>query len=424
MKDFSTFITDLSRLIEFKSVCGKPASGAPFGTEIKKTLNLFLKLAQSFGFETIDYDGYAGEIYFGQGEEIGIIGHLDVVPVSLGWNTDPWKLTEIDGVFYGRGVSDDKTPLLCCLYALKELKESGLTVNKKFRLFVGCDEETGWRDVAYLKTKTTLPEYGFSPDGNFPLSYAEKGITVVDFKFPALKNFYDVKGGTVVNAVCDYAQARAKKNGIDKSLLKKYNLSLRDGNLIESFGVAAHGSLPHLGKNAIKPLLEYFRDMGENLDGVIDSLFNDIHGIGKIYNEQGYVTLSPDIISEKDGFITISCDCRIPAPLNQSDLLNVFDKFGLDYTTTERHPSVLVEKDGWFVKTLLNAYDSITGENSQPISLGGSTFSRAFNKGCAFGPQFNGHNDHIHDANENIPKENLLKAYKVYKTAIFGLNEK
>ena len=424
MKDFSAFIADLTHLIACKSTCGKPTSGAPFGAEIRKALNYFLKTARSFGFETVDYDGYAGEVRFGEGEEVGIIGHLDVVPVSLGWNTDPWTLTEVDGVYYGRGVSDDKTPLLCCLYALKELKDSGVAVNKKFRLFVGCDEETGWRDVDYLNKKTNLPEYGFSPDGNFPLSYAEKGITVVNFTFPALKNFYDIKGGTVVNAVCDYAQARARKDGINKPLLEKHGLTLRDGNLIESFGKAAHGSSPHLGKNAIKPLLEYFLETGENLQNVIDCLFNDIHGVGKINNEQGSTTFSPDIITEKNGLITISCDCRIPAPLGKNDILPVFDRFGINYTATEKHPSVLVEKDGWFVKTLLASYNSVTGESGKPISLGGSTFSRAFKKGCAFGPQFEGHNDRIHDANENAPKENILKCYEIYKSAIFALAKK
>ena len=154
MRDFSQYILDLEKLISYKTVYSKPEKNAPFGTEIANCFNFFLDLAKSFGFETINYDGYAGEIVFGEGKEVGIIGHLDVVPTGLGWETDPFPLTEKNGVYYGRGVSDDKAPLLSCLYALKELKNSGLKINKKFRLFVGCDEETGWRDIDYLKTKT------------------------------------------------------------------------------------------------------------------------------------------------------------------------------------------------------------------------------------------------------------------------------
>ena len=106
--------------------------------------------------------------------------------LGIGWNTDPFVLTKIDGVYYGRGVQDDKAPILACLYALKELKESGIAPKRKFRLIVGCNEESGWQDVEYIKKKTSLPEFGFSPDGNFPLSYAEKGILLVKIALPIL----------------------------------------------------------------------------------------------------------------------------------------------------------------------------------------------------------------------------------------------
>ena len=41
-------------------------------------------------------------------------------------------------------------------------------------------------------------------------------------------------------------------------LLEKHGLKLKDGNIIESFGKAAHGSNPHLGKNAFKPFVADF----------------------------------------------------------------------------------------------------------------------------------------------------------------------
>lgn len=418
MKNFNEYINDLKTLISFKSTLSTADKNAPFGIETRKTLDHFLSIANSFGFDTVDYDGYAGEVVFGCGQEIGVIGHLDVVPTGIGWNTDPWTLEEIEGVYYGRGVSDDKLPLLSCLYALKELKDEGINPTRKIRLFAGCNEETGWQDVDYLLSHTTLPEYGFSPDGNFPLSYAEKGILVATFALPKLNKFYDLKGGTAVNAVCDYASVRASDGGIDRELLEKFNLKLSNGNLIESFGKAAHGSTPHLGKNALLPLFNYFIDMGEDYKAVIDYLFNDILGVDNLKNEQGKVTFSPNIISEKNGLFYISCDCRIPAPITFKQVTDILDRFNIPYTASEKHPPVMVEKDGWFVKTLLDSYNSITGENATPISMGGSTFARAFEKGCAFGPKFNGHDDKIHDANENVPKENLLKAFEIYKLTL------
>lgn len=421
MKDFNLFIDTLKTLISFKSVYANPTPDAPFGIENKNALQFFLKTASDMGFETINYDNYIGEIVFGEGEEVGIIGHLDVVPVGSNWQTDPFTLTNIDGKYFARGVSDDKGPLLSCLFALKELKDSGKTPKRKIRLFAGCDEESGWRDVEYLKTKTTLPEYGFSPDGNFPLSYAEKGMTEIAFALPKIKGFFDIKGGTVVNAVCDYACAMAKDGFINQELLSKHGLSLKNDNVIESFGKAAHGSTPHLGKNAIKPLLEYMRDMGENLGFVIDCLFNDKFEIGKMQNEQGFVTFSPDLISQKGDVVTITCDCRIPAPFTLDDVMEKVNNFNLPVKIKCRHAPLMVEKDGWFIKTLIKAYDSVMHTNAQPISMGGSTFARAFNKGCAFGCSFEGYDNKIHDAGENESEQNLLTAYEIYKNAIFDL---
>ena len=166
-----------------------------------------LEHAREMGFETINYDNYAGEVCFGEGQEIGIIGHLDVVPVGEGWQTNPFELVEKDGFLFGRGVLDDKLPMLLVLYALNELKNSGEKTNKRFRLFLGCNEETGWKDLDYLKSKTTMPEYGFSPDGNFPVCYAEKGIYIIKVQIPKLKNFSSLSGGTVINAVCAHATA-------------------------------------------------------------------------------------------------------------------------------------------------------------------------------------------------------------------------
>ncbi len=420
MQNFSQFISHLSKLISFESILDEPKPNAPFGTNIRNCIDWFLGLAKDFGFETIDYDGYAGEIVYGKGEEVGIIGHLDVVPIGIGWNSDPFTLTCRDNVYYGRGVCDDKSPLLSCLYALKELKDSGINVNKKIRLIVGCDEENGWRDIDYLNTKTTLPEYGFSPDGDFPISYAEKGITEVAFNISKLKNFTDIKGGTALNAVCDYVSVRplisTRQNELDK-----FGLSLDDNGYIVSKGKSAHGSSPQLGINAMLKLFEYLLFKGEDVKDVLDYLFYDKKGIFSLKNEQGVVTISPDLITEDENGITITCDCRIPAPLTLEDVKPIFDSFGISYSTKVRHEPMMSEKNGKFVQTLLSAYNEITGENAQPISMGGSTFARAFKKGSAFGPKLKGHIDNIHDANENVSTKQILTAYNIYKKAIFDL---
>ena len=80
-----------------------------------------------------------------------------------------------------------------------------------------------------------------------------------------------------------------------------------------------------------------------------------------------------------------------------------------------------VEKDGWFVKALLSSYNTVMQEDAKPISIGGSTYARAFKKGCAFGAGFPNHNNGAHEANESFSKQEMLKCFEIYKLAIENL---
>ena len=409
----------LNNLLSFNSVKSKPLLNKPFGEENRRAYDYFINLAKDFGFSTVDYDGYAGEVIYGEGQEIGIIGHLDIVPAGTGWSVNPFALTEKDGYYYGRGISDDKGPMLCCLYALKELKEQNVEFNKKIRLIVGCNEESGWADLEYLNTKTTLPEYGFPPDGNFPIGYAEKGVYPTVFRLPKLKNFKNLSGGTAINAVCGFASV-VPNFPVRKDLLKTLNLK-QNGNAIESVGVSCHGSTPWLGKNALKPLFELFLQSGEAVQPVYDFLFKDLGWINSLKSEQGQTTLSPNLITETETELLISCDVRLPAPLTQRQLQERLDSTGLDYSFTETHPPFMTDKDGWFVQTLINTYNEVMNANELPQSLGGSTFARAFRKGVSFGPHFPFEEGVAHNPDERIKVESFQKLYQIYKRAILEL---
>ena len=82
MKDFEEMKQSLKKLITFPSVQEAPAGDKPFGEGVFAALDYFLNLAKSFGFETINYDNYIGEVDFGEGkteeDEIAVLAHLDV----------------------------------------------------------------------------------------------------------------------------------------------------------------------------------------------------------------------------------------------------------------------------------------------------------------------------------------------------------
>lgn len=84
------------------------------------------------GMKTENYDNYIGEIEFGEGEEtLGILGHIDVVPEGNNWTHPPFSGKIIDGKVYGRGASDNKGPVIACLYAMKCLKDLNVKLKKK-----------------------------------------------------------------------------------------------------------------------------------------------------------------------------------------------------------------------------------------------------------------------------------------------------
>lgn len=72
-------------------------------------------------------------------------GHYDVVSADANqtkWNTDPFQLTSINGFLYGRGVTDNKGPLLAALYAAAELtQKKELACNVVF--LIEGEEESG-----------------------------------------------------------------------------------------------------------------------------------------------------------------------------------------------------------------------------------------------------------------------------------------
>jgi acetylornithine deacetylase len=91
-------------------------------------------------------------------------GHVDVVPVDgQDWSTDPFRLTEADGRYYGRGTCDMKGFVASCLAAVPDMVAAPLA--KPIHLAMSYDEEVGCRGVrtllAVLKDRPLKPEACF-----------------------------------------------------------------------------------------------------------------------------------------------------------------------------------------------------------------------------------------------------------------------
>ena len=178
----------LTRWINIPSVKDEPAPGAPFGAEVRRMLDVAVADARAMGFAVREFDGYACDITLGEAEEkVAVLGHLDVVPAGDGWSVDPFGAVREGDKIIGRGTSDDKGPSLAALFAMKAIKDAGVELKKSIRLILGCDEESGWEDMAYYAAHADMPEVGFSPDSAFPIINTEKAMLHMVLKAPRLK---------------------------------------------------------------------------------------------------------------------------------------------------------------------------------------------------------------------------------------------
>ncbi len=424
MQEINEIKKNIMKLCAIPSVQAPALCGMPFGKEVNEALVFTLSLAKQMGFETVNYDGYVGEVIW-KGEEgeqtMGILCHLDVVKAGRlsDWKYPPFEPTEEDGKIYARGTLDDKGPTICVLHMLKELKEEGFKPKKTIKLILGCNEESGWGCMEHYNKVAKMPDFGFSPDGNFPVLYAEKGIFHPRFEFECSEKIKIIAGGEMPNMVCDYAYVIAPVN---EELAKKHGLTV-SGDKVESFGVSAHGSTPDKGKNAISPLLKYLAECGLIDSYVHEMLFDDKLGLKKVHDETGYLTMSPNVILGEKGKMKITVDFRYPATLETSFIEEECKKIA-PYSLTSRHQSPLFNsKESFLIKTLLKVYNEETNSNLKPMAIGGGTYARALPIGAAFGPEFPGEDAPVHEPNEYIIVKNIEKMCIIYKRAIKELTE-
>ena len=123
-----SMIQDLRELVKIESVRddAHATKEAPFGPNIAKCLDKALEIGKRDGFKVENVDGHAGVIQYGDlKESVGVLGHLDVVPLGDGWHFDPLGGEVKDGYIMGRGTCDDKGPAIAAYYAIKILKDKG-----------------------------------------------------------------------------------------------------------------------------------------------------------------------------------------------------------------------------------------------------------------------------------------------------------
>lgn len=453
-------LASLSELISIPSVAEDGRGKKPFGKEVDRAYRRMLEMGVNEGFDTFDADGYGGHIdYNGENEGIvGIVGHLDVVPEGTGWDYEPYGAEIADGFMYGRGTTDDKGPVIASFYAMKALKQCGFKPDRTVRLILGLDEETDWKGMDYyLEHVGDYPDMGFTPDGDFPVINAEKGILIFDMikKLPASRGkgieLSSIRGGTAANAVADKARAViVDTTGGSYDVIKEMVANCREeygwkincrgtGKSLEISveGKAAHGARPEEGVNAISILMDFLGRLNLLNDGATDfinfynscigyNLCGENIGCGLEDEKSGKLVFNVGKIEADRNTAKLTINIRYPVSCTGEEvyagIMEVLDNYNIGIIKQREQDPIDIDTDTEMISTLMNVYRKHTGDTeSRPLVIGGGTYARAMDNIVAFGARFPGEEECGHQKNERISVENLMKLTRIYAEAIYEL---
>lgn len=408
--------------VKINSVEAAPQEGMPFGKGVNDALEYTLQLAERMGFRTANIDGYAGYAEYGDGDEmVAVLGHLDIVPIGDGWTHDPFGEITGDRI-YGRGTLDDKGPLIGALFALDAVRSIAGKLDRRIRIIFGTNEETGSRDMLRYNQTEETPVMGFTPDADYPVIFSEKGIARV----------------TITKKITDGSLLLAKAGEAVNIVPASAEMSLMNaGGAVQHLtgeGVPAHGSTPHQGRNAISELMMKAADcaIGEIREFV--NFYNKYLGFetdGKSLGVDcttekfGSTTVNAGLLEGDENYIKITLDCRYPAgedfAAKAEALGRMASAYGIECELIKNVQPLYIPEDSVLVTTLQDVYREQTGQDIEPVVIGGGTYAKAVRNIVAFGPVFPGQENVIHQKDEYITIEHLMKNVEIMAHAIHRL---
>lgn len=458
------FVTELQGLARIPSVSRQDLAeeNAPFGPDCRKVLDYALERGRFYNFDAEDLgNGCAGAITWGDKDNaIGIVAHLDVVPVGDGWAYPVFGATYLPehDCLIGRGVSDNKSAAVMGLFAMRMLREFGYPLKHGVKLFLGMSEETGMQDMQMLLDKGyKFPKLSLVPDAAFPVNFGQKGSVDGEIVADCQGNLIAFDSGSVRNVVPDYAEcvvtldesavlaALEKVPEEDKCMLTVK--AVENGTHISASGTSGHAARPAASDSAIKRLTRALTlsDMLEGscknaiaqLADLTQDAFGQSEGVAYADEISGELTLVYGVAHLKDGKLTVSVDSRCSITIDQakleSDLRADWQKRGYEVENFEMTRPFYIPKDDSRVQALQEIYKDITGREDEPYTMGGGTYSRVVPDAISFGPGIPGTvrdlsflpagHGGAHGRDEVIFMESIHTCMMIYALALCALDE-
>lgn len=427
-------------------------------------------MAAELGFEFRD-GGTMYEITLPGPEDapvLGLLVHGDVVEVEESkWSFPPFDATVVDGMIQGRGVADDKGPLVQALLAMKALAESDLERSATIRLIVGTAEESTGEDIQTYLEESPAPDLSLVLDSDFPLNVGEKAWNALYVYAPVNApqrgrepwTVETLRAGMATSIVPDEAVAtllwtagEPDWSALEETLRAKampegtsLDLAVDASRMrIRVTGVAAHaGDNLRNGRNALVALAGLLD--GELPDGSPSRLLRfatmagkDLSGGGLGLEQSDPVwgtydvnvaTILPD--EDDPSRYRLSINVRRIPPWTQDDLKahlsGVVDSFNRENGTDlafdgwwDSEP-LIIEPDSPAVQRLLGIYRRATGDDATPGVSSGGTYAKRTPRAIAFGMWFPGHPYAGHGVDEKVSIESLHRGSRVLIEALVDL---
>lgn len=187
------------------------------------------------------------EIGDGHGPVVGFDGHEDTV--ALGdeskWATGSLAATIKDNKLFGRGATDMKSGLMAGAFALIRLHDQHVPLHGTLRFMSTVGEEDGHLGAEQLV------KLGYADDLKSVIVGEPSGADKRLLAQPAIQAMLGVDAATADKMAA--ANPTTEQHFIE--LAHKGSLTFT----IHSKGVAAHSSMPEIGKNAIDLLMTYYQ---------------------------------------------------------------------------------------------------------------------------------------------------------------------
>lgn len=446
-------IRDIMRLASIRSVATYDQPPTPYGEGCKRALDEMLKIGTEQGFHTRNYEDQVGCLYLEEKDPcIGLWGHLDVVPEGDNWDFPPYMPTYQDGLIIARGADDNKGPTIAALYTLRCLKELGIPLRYGLKLFVGCDEEHGMRDVEYFASHYECPALSIIPDCGFPVCYGEKGMMGVDIvsEKPLSRHILSLKAGQASNIVPDYAElVLAPREGLTPLLegLPAYvQWEIRhDGVVLSATGEARHTAFPEGGVNAIHQLTSAL--VGTGLlpleDEAILRFFTEVNsdfygtalGIAMEDELSGRLTCVGSMASLRDGHGVLHLNIRYCITADAAQLIDTMratcEANGCRLEVQRDSKPNYFPREHPAVHLLTEVYQRLTGDGKEPYVMGGGTYARKLPNALGFGlgglpreesPLLRPGHGGAHGPDEALYLDNLFRAMGILAMGLIELD--